>query len=238
VRIVFVRMIAILLVVTVSRGDSLSADDVVDYLLEDICLTPGVVDPTSPNCASRKNVGGIAQYYRHDYGFYQAKHAYPRKTYTGGDVAITPFDFRYGSDNSLIGSHEKNYDATLKNKSRDGGDFIEHDGAYTSIFGTSDPGLASQTFYGSTSSSDGCGVFGSDGWLLFMASNISNVNNGGSPYMLFNHQSDMSSSASSCAMTQGAYVQTNYWLGEYTFLSGQTLLCITVEHYAGNPPGR
>lgn len=55
---------------------------------------------------------------------------------------------------------------------RDGGDFLEFSGDWVSIYGTSDPGTAGQTFYGSFAGKGTCGTFGVDAWLMFSKSKV------------------------------------------------------------------
>lgn len=71
-------------------------------------------------------------------------------------------------------------------------------------------------------------MFGSDAWLLFNPNTIENVNSGGAVQHVANRQS-----VDTCASTSGASIVTDFWIGQYAYKSGQSLLSITSEHYAG-----
>jgi hypothetical protein len=115
---------------------TLSNTEVEDFMFEDECLTPGVLNPSSVACKSRRNIGGITPYYRMDNGLFMAKHSFARERLDGSGAMISTFDFRQ-TDGSVpntpggvpghfgIGAHEKNYAFGNVDKVRDGGDFLE-----------------------------------------------------------------------------------------------------------------
>lgn len=72
----------------------LTNSEAIDFMYEDECLTPGVINPSSKACKSRRNVGGITPYFRMDNGLFMAKHSYPRELLNGQACMISTFDFR------------------------------------------------------------------------------------------------------------------------------------------------
>jgi hypothetical protein len=86
-----------------------------------------------------------------------------------------------------------------------------------SIFGTSDPGTAGQTFFGAFAGDSGCGTFGVDAWLMFSKSKIQNTAAGGSVM----HERNQKQSIDACAQ-QGATVQVNICLFIFIII---TLYC-------------